>query len=151
MEMAIISLFGAIIWGVIWGKVTQKVVYDRGYKDDWFWYGFFLGIIALILALLKPDISTKSSGDSELDNLKKIKEYKELLDSGVISQEEFDRKKNQLMKPEGGLKTGGGLNYTSLTNNPPPANNKGGTWTCPDCGKVNPLTQRVCKDCGHEK
>ena len=34
----------------------------------------------------------------EMENLKKIKEYKELLDSGIITQEEFDKKKTQLLK-----------------------------------------------------
>ena len=35
---------------------------------------------------------------SETDNVKKIKEYKELLDSGIITQEEFDKKKAELLK-----------------------------------------------------
>ena len=34
---------------------------------------------------------------------------------------------------------------------PPVVKNVGNTWTCPECGKVNPTTQRICKDCGHEK
>ena len=33
----------------------------------------------------------------------------------------------------------------------PVPNNVGGTWTCPECGKVNKLTQRTCSDCGHDK
>ena len=33
----------------------------------------------------------------EKDTVAKLKEYKELLDSGIISQEEFDRKKAELL------------------------------------------------------
>ena len=41
--------------------------------------------------------SDNEAQKQELDNLKKIKNYKNLLDSGVISQEEFDSKKKQLL------------------------------------------------------
>ncbi|MBP1562080.1 MAG: hypothetical protein J6C96_12675 [Oscillospiraceae bacterium] len=27
----------------------------------------------------------------------------------------------------------------------------GGEWRCPKCGKTNPSTSRVCKDCAYEK
>ncbi|MCR5202620.1 MAG: SHOCT domain-containing protein [Lachnospiraceae bacterium] len=33
----------------------------------------------------------------ENDNITKIKKYKELLDAGAITQEEFDKKKNELL------------------------------------------------------
>ena len=35
--------------------------------------------------------------EKELNNLKKLKEYKELLDAGVITQEEFEAKKAKLL------------------------------------------------------
>lgn len=92
---------------VIWGVVTNKVIENKGYSENWFWWGFFFGLIALIVALTKPDVKNTQSGnnpafsalteDNELDNLKKLKEYKELLDSGVITQEEFEKKKERLM------------------------------------------------------
>lgn len=37
------------------------------------------------------------------------------------------------------------------TANPPPVHNSGDSWTCPECGKTNPNSQRVCKDCGYNK
>lgn len=29
--------------------------------------------------------------------------------------------------------------------------NVGNTWTCPECGTVNPITVRNCKGCGRDK
>lgn len=39
----------------------------------------------------------KEKSEKELENIQKLKYYKELLDSGVITQEEFDKKKSQLL------------------------------------------------------
>lgn len=39
----------------------------------------------------------KVKSDKEVENLQKLKAYKDLLDSGVISQEEFDKKKMELL------------------------------------------------------
>lgn len=43
------------------------------------------------------DVKAKEKNQQELDNIKKVKEYKELLDSGVISEEEFEKKKKELL------------------------------------------------------
>ena len=50
-----IAIISSIIWGIIWGVVVQKVVDNKGYYENWFWWGFFFGILALIVALTKPD------------------------------------------------------------------------------------------------
>lgn len=155
----VIWIIGIVIWGSIWGVATNAVIRNKGYDENWFWWGFFFGFIAVLVALSKPQVSydeevadheaekareqailssngwkcskcgrvnpsytgTCSCGTSkmqseallrrreeekrkfvesrdEMENLKKIKEYKELLDSGIITQEEFDKKKTQLLK-----------------------------------------------------
>ena len=43
------------------------------------------------------DEKTKIKNEAELKNLQKLMSYKELLDSGVITQEEFDKKKSELI------------------------------------------------------
>lgn len=178
-----------IIQAIIFGFATQTVIDNKGYDETWFWWGFFFGIIALIVACAKPQnidysaydnkpaqptynndpsffgsnlskaadqarneeilasggwrcscgrthaayVSSCSCGKSKhdvlqaqykqkqeeeqrkaelkeqekarnqvksMDEMSKasaIKEYKELLDSGIISQEEFDAKKKQLL------------------------------------------------------
>lgn len=164
---------GIVIWGVVWGFATETVIENKGYTENWFWWGFFFGFIALIVACAKPenrrytsydvpsnnlhlsDYSSSSSckmnpGDwkckcgrvnasyvssctcgkskrdievenarieeekkaqnlaeqevaaekkiqSETDRIAALKEYKELMNSGIISEEEFDTKKKQLL------------------------------------------------------
>lgn len=55
--------------------------------------GFFLGVIGLIIALLLPNRKMAESANAA-DSLMK---YKQLLDQGVITQEEFERKKQELL------------------------------------------------------
>ncbi len=55
MEAVIIYL----AFGVVWGLVVNKIIQNKGYSENWFWWGFFFGIFALIAALIKPDISQK--------------------------------------------------------------------------------------------
>lgn len=38
------------------------------------------------------------------------------------------------------------LNLSELT-----SKNVGSEWRCPKCGKMNPISQRVCKDCAYQK
>ena len=51
-------LLGTIIWGIVWGIVVNKVVENKGYQENWFWWGFFFGIFALIIALTKQNITS---------------------------------------------------------------------------------------------
>ena len=44
-------IVGTIIGGIIWGIVVNKVLENKGYKEDWFWWGFFFGILAVLVAL----------------------------------------------------------------------------------------------------
>lgn len=43
-----------LIWSSIWGLATRKVIILKGYKENWFWLGFFFTFIAFIFALLRP-------------------------------------------------------------------------------------------------
>lgn len=59
-------------------------------------FAFILGIVALIVVLLIDDknIMPKNNGVSSADEILK---YKQLLDQGVITEEEFQNKKKELM------------------------------------------------------
>lgn len=107
--MVFVWIFAAIIQGLIWGFVAQVVSENKGYEDGFFW-GFFLGIIGIIVVACKPDNNSsyasallskaaeeKDKSEKELLNVQKLKSYKDLLDSGVITQEEFDKKKSELL------------------------------------------------------
>lgn len=143
------AVIGIIIWGVIWGAATQTVVYNKGYEENWFWWGFFFGFIALLVALSKPQLYSTgplslqlareaeerrtmeaggwkcvcgrlnpsytgtcacgrsrqavlaAAAEPALENegatVRMIKQYKELLDSGAITQEEFEKKKREIL------------------------------------------------------
>jgi len=166
---------GIIIWGLVWGFATDAVIHNRGYNENWFWWGFFFGFVALIVACTKPQIIYQPSSnvsvlsnlaqsgyrtvshdtismnrtilnpgewrctcgkinalyvgtcgcgrarnekkiesktdeainivlteknkneDNEFLNLRKLNEYKLLLDSGVITNEQFENKKKELL------------------------------------------------------
>lgn len=153
---------GGLAWALIWGFATQKVIENKGYAENWFWWGFFFGFIAFIVACTKAEcVKTDSSDDRSFYNngagtyderlLKAggwkcscgkvqasyvtscscgkskhevlrvqyeqaqeaarkqtetaeeqrkaaaIKEYKTLADDGVITREEFEAKKKQLL------------------------------------------------------
>lgn len=51
----IVYLIIYCIWGSIWGWAVNKVIENKGYRENWFWWGFFFGMIALLVALTKPD------------------------------------------------------------------------------------------------
>ncbi|HCI63525.1 MAG TPA: hypothetical protein DFH97_00430 [Clostridiales bacterium] len=173
MEYVIGYTIGLIISGLIFGFATKVVIKNKGYDDNWFWWGFFFGFIALIVACAKPqnvrysyspahgtalaaaareshekkilaaggwrcacgsvnaayvsschcgrsksDVATtqhkkelkaekqdehakladtQADRADELDKAAAIKEYKKLMDDGIISQDEFDSKKKQLL------------------------------------------------------
>ena len=109
--MVFVWIFAVIIQGLIWGFVAQIISENKGYEDGFFW-GFFLGIMGIIVVACKPDNNSsyalallskeaaeeeKDKSEKELLNVQKLKSYKDLLDSGVITQEEFDKKKSELL------------------------------------------------------
>ena len=150
-----------LIYGVVMGFATQIVIENKGYHDNWFWWGFFFGIIALIVAAARPQcgalgetnpvlteeqekknelrrkderilqedgwkcicgkinasyVGTCSCGRTrrdiealesksekeknqvgEAERLSQLQQYKELLDCGALTEEEFAAKKKQLL------------------------------------------------------
>ena len=112
-----ISIFIPVVIGLIASALLAlipcTVAKNKGYKAGLWWlYGFFLFWIALIHALCLKDLTVKpkvtvvrtaparpvapapTASDAKV---KKLKQYKELLDSGVITQEEFEQKKKELL------------------------------------------------------
>lgn len=37
-----IYLLGYCIYGTVWGVVVNKVIENKGYQENWFWWGFYL-------------------------------------------------------------------------------------------------------------
>lgn len=164
----LISLVITIAWSVFWGCMTNKIIENKGYAENWFWWGFFFGLIAFIIACTKPEchsfymekpshltnlsrendpeweasminsngwkcrrckrvnasyVGTCSCGNTkaansqsntaakpqatvqkpanntseEKDNIQKVRQYKQLLDEGIISHEEYEKKRKELL------------------------------------------------------
>lgn len=88
-------IVGIVALGVlfIFGYFAQKSGKKKGYNPaGCFLAGFFFHILGLVVILLLPD---KNEGKS--NNVNDLLEYKKLLDAGVITQEEFDAKKKELL------------------------------------------------------
>ena len=61
-----------------------------------------------------------------------------------ISLMEKEMKRSTSHAPEGASNSK--LNLSELA-----SKNVGNEWRCPKCGKMNPISQRVCKDCAYQK
>ena len=138
------------IVGSVFGIATQNIIDNKGYDEKWFWWGFFFGFLAVLVALSKPENHAyqssnptwmqpssntrdedvlkqggwkctcgrvnpsytgtcacgKRKGEKQnnsattaeaKDKFEDIKKYKELLDSGIITEEEFNKKKTELL------------------------------------------------------
>lgn len=55
-----IIIFGLLIImigsGIFWGWAVKKIVQNKGYRENWFWWGFFFKFFAFVIALTKPDL-----------------------------------------------------------------------------------------------
>lgn len=104
MEVLIVGLITAAGLGFIPATIAKNKGYSFGI---WWLYGWMLFIVAIIHVNLIPDKTAQhfpsnvqtyippNAGRSAADELKK---YKELKDQGVITEEEFQAKKDELMK-----------------------------------------------------
>ena len=63
--MTIYYIIGGVVGGLIWGAVSIAIIRSKGYEakpfSSWFWDGFFLGIIGVIVAAVKPENPNKSN------------------------------------------------------------------------------------------
>lgn len=89
-----------ILFGFIFAIICMSVGENRDIgRTAGFWLGFFLGLIGLIIVLCSPKIVERPyipprPRDSIPDQIKK---YKDLLDSGAITENEYNIQKNKLL------------------------------------------------------
>ena len=147
MGPVILAIFIGLINGCLWGFATKTINENKGYEGGFAW-GFFLGIIGLIVVLCRSSVdytaftssysqstqrqmpsggwacdcgrvhnayesscvcgktkytirAAKAAAQAQQppkeNNITLLRKYKELLDDGVITQEEFEAKKKQLL------------------------------------------------------
>lgn len=158
-----LTIIVSVLIGCLWGAATFTINQNKGYWNNGFWWGFWLGWIGLVVVLCKSDnhysyysssvdknfpsdqphpaiasqpvpnggwrcecgrahaayviscacgrskipmpvaeaeVSAEPDADirdSEERIITLLKEYKALLDCGAITQDEFEKKKNQLL------------------------------------------------------
>ena len=101
------ALFLLPIIPIVFGLICRAISNGRGMKGG-FWWGFLLGIIGVIVVAVRPNDKQEASNNvapavafnntsTRVSDSDEIKKYKELLDSGIITQEEFEAKKKQLL------------------------------------------------------
>ena len=96
MELIIILIIAAGL-GIITGKNAEK----KGH-NFWLWwfYGWMLFIVAIIHVQYIPDRNETHSSLKDIDEsiVTQLERYKRLLDLGAITKEEFEEKKQELLK-----------------------------------------------------
>lgn len=73
-------------------------------SDGGSWITFFIGVALIVVSILLPKKTVEIPVVTEKESQKKssraddLLRYKELLDSGVLTQEEFDAKKKEILE-----------------------------------------------------
>ena len=67
-----IPIIGMFLWGLIWGFATNAVVRNKGYHENWFWWGFIFGFIAFLVACTKPQVTILSISNESTSNLSRL-------------------------------------------------------------------------------
>ena len=87
----IITLSIAALLGLIPANIAKNKGYSFGL---WWFYGWMLFIVAIIHVQFIPDKNNPVTTSSNVSNADELKKYSELKDQGVISEAEFQEKKN---------------------------------------------------------
>lgn len=93
MLSLILFLFVFCIQGSFFGVATYFVGKSKGHTNC-FWWGFFLGLIGLIVVLCLND---KASSSSNSDNVEALDKLQKLRESGTISDKEFEESKKKIL------------------------------------------------------
>lgn len=94
-ELGIIFMFFLIplVIGIVCCVISVKQAEQKGYSKLAFGLlGFFFGFIGLIIALVVPN-----KNQPQLTAADALTQYKQLLDQGAITQEEFEEQKQKLL------------------------------------------------------
>ncbi len=139
VKMVFLYFIGILIWGVVWGVATNKVLENKGYDDNWFWWGFFFGFIAMIVAVTKPENQTSTN----------VHSYDSSPLSGNASKVLPINKSDKMWKCSCGEYN---QNYETSCHNCGKSQknsrvNISKSWRC-ECGALNTISERTCHRCG---
>lgn len=154
----IMYIFIYLIYGSVWGIVCKKVIYNKGYQENWFWWGFLFGIFAFLVAISKTQKINENIQEKQQSTYEK-KSALELL---------AEQTENERILREGGWKCSkcGRINYSGQVNcncgqrkpnkyadidkKSEEYKLRDTDWKCKKCGNMNPKNSYICK-CGLKK
>ncbi len=86
---------------ILWGTLCSKNAKKKGRNGvAWFFVGFFLGIIGLVISLCVSDETKKEPVvvvQPSLSPADELEKCKRLYEEGTISKEEFEELKKQIL------------------------------------------------------
>ena len=120
MDYAGVYIMGVLIWGLIWGGICQAVASPK--HRIGFWWGFFLGLIGLIVVACQPAKEVADggaggasrggasdggaySGAADPNKYEHLAQIADLRKQGVLTDEEFEEEKQIIL---GKSNVGGG-------------------------------------------
>lgn len=100
-----IILCAAAVLAIIPANIAKEKGYSFGL---WWFYGWMLFIVAIIHVSLLPDKNENTNAygrsssipyvpSTSISAADELKQYKDLLDQGVITEEDYEKKKKQIM------------------------------------------------------
>lgn len=84
------------------GLIPANIAKNKGYSFGLWWlYGWMLFIVAIIHVQFIPNLNEPDNNQQRYvppaGSAEEIRKYKALLDDGMITQQEYDQKKKQLL------------------------------------------------------
>lgn len=92
----LVFIFCIGLW-IGFGFLCDYLGKQKGQKNC-FWYGFFLGIIGLIIVLCLKDKSGEISNNSSSNKYEDLAKLQELKENETITEVEFEIEKQKLLR-----------------------------------------------------
>lgn len=137
--------FGIIIWGIIWGAVCRITMSNKGYDSaGWFFCGFFLGLIGLIICACQPSKQIQYGANPYSAN-----QY------NYNNTPNYGSRSTTVCKSCGATNSSSSFHCQSCGAKLSPAvsarnTGKEGSWKCL-CGAKNFAYENACHRCGASK
>jgi len=132
-------IIGYLVSGIIFGLIAKHVAESKGY-DGGFWWGFFLGLIGLVVVEFRPNINTSESTNYEprYGNSPSCSSYSSLNSNNNTTGTWFC---------ECGATNSNSLNYCLRCRRDRSPASYQPKITCPHCGAQNRATNINCFAC----
>ena len=92
LGMTFFGIVGALIVGIICGFICKSISSRRG-MDGGFWWGFFLGIIGVIVVAVKPSDNNQVPPTNTSTVYEDLEKAAKLKEQGIITEDEFNKMK----------------------------------------------------------